>query len=497
MTPSDYFNRRRSGILLHPTSLPGPWGNGDLGEEAYRFVDFLNATGQTVWQMLPLGPTHFHGSPYQSLSVHAGNHLLISPAELIKQGWLDTHALESAPATGKENHKQFRYNLLESAYHGFCEKATEEDKAALEAFITAEEHWLQDYALYQALRKENKGKDWSLWPPQLRDRKAAALKKAQSRLHKLIHQIFFEQFIYFRQWSTLKAYANNHGILMFGDLPIFVDYDSADVWTNRHYFALDENGKPTIVTGVPPDYFSATGQRWGNPHYRWEVMQDDDFQWWKDRIKTQLKYFDFIRVDHFRGFESYWEIPAGDMDARGGHWVRAPGDELFQSLYKSFGELPLVAEDLGLITPEVKALRERYHLPGMSILQFAFDSDSHNPYLPHNHGQNTVVYTGTHDNDTTLGWYKQLSDNTRRYVDDYLGNVDEEMPWPMIRCAHASVARMAIVPMQDILMLGSEFRMNTPGTMSDNWQWRFQWEQLPSGADERLRHYTHLYGRIS
>ena len=481
---------------MHPTSLPGRWGNGDLGVEAYRFVDFLVACGQSVWQMLPLGPTHFHGSPYQSLSVHAGNHLLISLEGLIDKGWLDSSEITNASAIGNRGNKQLRYQLLESAYCDFCDKASHEDQVALQDFIVDEQCWLEDYALYQALRKENDSKDWSQWPEQLRDRKPSALKKAKSRLLKLVNQIYFEQFVFFRQWTALKAYANRHGVLIFGDMPIFVDYDSADVWVNRNYFELDENGKPTIVTGVPPDYFSATGQRWGNPHYRWQLMQENGFQWWHERIKTQLKYFNLVRIDHFRGFEAYWEIPADHMDARGGHWVKAPGDQLFSALYKSFGELPLVAEDLGYITPQVKALRDKYHLPGMSILQFAFDSDCQNPYLPHNHEHNTVVYTGTHDNDTTLGWYTQLSGTKRQYVNEYLGNIAEDMPWPMIRCALASVARMAIIPMQDILMLGSEHRMNTPGTTTGNWRWRFDWEQLPAGTIERLLHCSQLYGRV-
>jgi 4-alpha-glucanotransferase len=497
LIPSNYFDRRRSGILLHPTSLPGRWGNGDLGAEAYRFVDFLQASGQTIWQILPLGPTHFHGSPYQSLSVHAGNHLLISIADLMTKGWLDSREVDKTPVNTNGDNLQFRYHLLESAYSGFCERAEHQDQVALQDFIAEEHSWLEDYALYQALRKEHDGKDWSHWPAQLRDRKPAALKKARSRLLGLINQIYFEQYVFYRQWSALKTYANQRNVLIFGDMPIFVDYDSSDVWVHRDLFELDEKGKPTVVTGVPPDYFSATGQRWGNPHYRWQVMLANDFHWWKGRIKTQLKYFDLIRIDHFRGFEAYWEIPADHLDARGGHWVKAPGDQLFQSLREYFGELPLVAEDLGLITPEVKELRERYHLPGMKILQFAFDSDWHNPYLPHNHEPHMVIYTGTHDNDTTLGWFRHLSREKRQYVNEYLGNVDEKMPWPMIRCALASVARMAIIPMQDILMLGGEHRMNTPGTTSGNWKWRFEWQQMPVDTSEHLRHYTQLYGRIS
>ena len=480
---------------MHPTSLPGRWSNGDLGAEAYRFVDFLKASGQTVWQMLPLGPTHFHGSPYQSLSAHAGNHMLISLEGLVEKGWLDAGDVHAAFASSNQNNKQLRYQLLEAAYSGFCEKAGHRDQVALQDFVVAESNWLEDYALYQALRKENEQRDWSQWSEPLRDRNPHALKVAKLRLLKLINQIYFEQFVVFRQWTALKSYANSRGVSMFGDMPIFVDYDSSDVWVNRHIFELDDKGKPYVVTGVPPDYFSTTGQRWGNPQYRWQVMEEEGFHWWQDRIRTQLKYFDLIRIDHFRGFEAYWEIPAEHTDATGGHWVKAPGDKLFTSLQMTFSELPLVAEDLGMITPEVMALRDKYRLPGMKILQFAFDGGPTNPYLPHNHDPHTVVYTGTHDNDTTLGWYTSLPEGTRRYVNDYLGTLHETMPWPLIRCALASVARMAIIPMQDILGLGSEDRMNIPGTTEGNWGWRFKWEQMPAGIIERLRHYTQLYGR--
>ncbi|MEW6354229.1 MAG: 4-alpha-glucanotransferase, partial [Pseudomonadota bacterium] len=316
-----------------------------------------------------------------------------------------------------------------------------------------------------------------------------------SRLQKHIAQIYFEQFIFFRQWHALKQYANAHGVLIFGDMPIFVAHDSADVWAQRRYFELDDQGRALLVTGVPPDYFSADGQRWGHPHYRWEVMRADGFGYWVERMKVQLQLFDILRIDHFRGFESYWEIPATSATAKEGRWVKAPGDELFQLLQEKFGTLPVVAEDLGLITPEVHALRNKYGFPRMLVLHFAFDGSPENPYVPYRHEVNSVVYTGTHDNDTTLGWFSALPWENKNYVDDYLGAPGEPMPWPLIRCALASVARWAVIPMQDILMLGSEHRMNTPGTSTGNWQWQFSWEQLPLDVPARLHHLSQLYGR--
>lgn len=490
----DPFTRRRAGILLHPTSLPGPWGSGDMGPEARNFIDFLAACGQTIWQMLPLGPTHHHRSPYQCLSVHAGDPQLISPDDLIARGWLSE---EDAQCGDDEPHAPFDYRLrlLEQAFQGFIRRGDAAGHERLAQFRAEHHDWLPDFALYQALRKEHQGRDWSQWPAPLRDREAAALEEARRRLHGFIEQTCFEQFVFFTQWQALKAYANERGILMFGDLPIFVAYDSADVWAERQYFELDDAGRPRVVAGVPPDYFSETGQRWGNPHYRWEAMAGDGFQWWKRRIAMQLRLFDMIRIDHFRGFQAYWEIPAEEETAMNGRWVEAPGEALFEALRDHYGVLPFVAEDLGIITPEVTTLRERFHLPGMRILQFAFDGNRDNPYLPHNHEHNAVVYTGTHDNDTTLGWYESVDDATRRLVNDYVGSTEEAMPWPMVRLALASVARTAVIPMQDVLGLGGGHRMNTPGTTEENWLWRFQWAQLPEGAAERLRHLTQLYGR--
>ena len=494
----DPFARRRVGILLHPTSLPGPWGNGDLGATAYHFVDFLVASGQSLWQVLPLGPTHDNNSPYQCLSVHAGNPQLISFDALQERNWLDEDELSSGRDTEALTGAAVdRGVLLAKAYQGFCRQADDADRQALQQFITDQQSWLSDYALYQALRQEFNDQEWAQWPTPLRDREPRALQQARGRLQADIDRFCFEQYLFFGQWSALKQYANDRGVLLFGDLPIFVAYDSVDVWAQRDSFELDGDGRPLVVAGVPPDYFSATGQRWGNPHYRWQAMAADGFSWWLSRIAMQLQLFDIIRIDHFRGFHAYWEIPVGEETAINGRWVEAPGEAFFDALLERYGRLPFVAEDLGIITPEVTALREQYHLPGMKILQFAFDGNHDNPYLPYNHERNMVVYTGTHDNDTTLGWYQGLPAVARQQVDDYLGTAGEDMPWSLIRLALSSVAMTAVVPFQDVLGLGGPHRMNVPGTAAHNWQWRFSWDQVPEDAAARLRHLSSIYGRVN
>ncbi len=488
------LDRRRAGILLHPTSLPGGEGNGDLGAEAYRFVEFLAAAGQSVWQTLPVGPTHIDGSPYLALSVHAGSPLLISLEFLVEQGWLP--AIENPGNIGLADPRAYRERQLVSAYRGFRQQAASAEREAFAAFSATHVHWLNDYALYVALKREHGDRAWMEWPVAMRDREPAALAAAATRLHESVAQIRFEQFVFFDQWRALKRYANEHGVRLFGDMPIFVAHDSAEVWRHRDYFDLDERGQARVIAGVPPDYFSATGQRWGNPHYRWDRIQADGFRWWRDRLHTQLQLFDLIRIDHFRGLEAYWEIPADCDTAVNGRWVTAPGDALFQTLQGRLGRLPLVAEDLGLITPEVHALRRKYGLPGMKVLQFAFDGGPENPYLPHHHEVDAVVYTGTHDNDTTLGWFTKLATERQGYVMDYLGSPGEPMPWPLVRCALASVAKFAVIPLQDILMLGSDHRMNRPGTQDGNWRWRFSWDQFDKATPARLRHLTELYGRV-
>jgi 4-alpha-glucanotransferase len=486
--PAPVLDRRRAGLLLHPTSLPGTGTTGDLGGEAFHFIDFLIASGISVWQMLPLGPTHADGSPYQCLSVHAGEPGLISLARLREWGWLDADPPPAADPVA-------RAACLRDARHAYERQASAAERSAFAEFTARHAHWLEDYALYQALRRDQQGQPWWLWPAPLRDRSGEAMEKAALRLTDDLAAVRFEQYVFFRQWGELRHYANARGVLLFGDMPIFVAHDSADVWAQRANFALDAEGQPRVVAGVPPDYFSATGQRWGNPLYDWERLQADAYAWWLQRLRTQLHLFDLVRIDHFRGFEAYWEIPAQEQTAVNGRWVKSPGDALFRAMQREFHALPLVAEDLGIITPEVTALRERFGLPGMRILQFAFDGGAENPYLPHRFDANSVVYTGTHDNDTTRAWFDSLSEQQRQPVMDYLGFPGEAMPWPLIRAALASVARLAVLPMQDVLELGAGSRMNEPGTISGNWRWRFSWEQVDPGLAARLRHLVQLYQR--
>jgi 4-alpha-glucanotransferase len=488
--PASCFERRRAGVLLHVTSLPSPGPCGDLGREARNFVDFLAAAGMRVWQTLPVGPTGPNGSPYQSSSVHAGNPRLISLEGPVERGWLGGPRLD----WGHLSDERKRLALTES-WDGFKVRAEAEDRDALERFQADNAYWLEDYALFQALRLEH-GTGWWEWPQGLRDRESGALAAVRRRLAPVVDYLKYEQFLFFSQWHALRSYANARGVLLFGDMPIFVAHDSAEVWARPQDFDLNADGTPRVVAGVPPDYFSATGQRWGNPLYRWEQMHADDYAFWIARMRTQLGLYDMVRIDHFRGFEAYWEIPASEPNAIHGTWVRAEGDTLFERLYREFGNLPLVAEDLGIITPEVEALRRRHALPGMKVLQFAFSGGADNPYLPFRHTCDSVVYTGTHDNDTSLGWYLSLDEGARRYVDEYLGHPREPMPWPLIRAALGSVSALAVVPMQDLLELNGEHRMNLPGTMDDNWGWRFSWGQVDPGLATRVQGQVAMYGRL-
>jgi 4-alpha-glucanotransferase len=483
-TASCCLDRRGAGVLLHLSSLPGPGACGQLGPAAFRFVEFLAACGMAVWQMLPVGPTAADGSPYQSGSVHAGNRRFIAAEPLVAAGWLD-----AADAQGEVD------VWLARAWRNFRTSATASARRELEDFCRHQAYWLEDYALFAALQDDRPGGWWS-WPTGLRDREPQAMAEARARLHERIALVRFEQFLFFTQWAALKAHANARGVRLFGDMPIFVAHDSAEVWAHRDLFSLDERGLPTVVAGVPPDYFSATGQRWGNPLYRWDALQRDGFRFWIDRLCTQLKLFDLVRIDHFRGFEAYWEIPASEPVAVHGRWVQAPGKTLFERLHEVYDPLPVVAEDLGVITAEVEALRDGFGLPGMKILQFAFSGGPANPYLPYNHPERSVVYTGTHDNDTTVGWFAALPEGERAHVEDFLGRPTEAMPWPLIRCALASPARLAIVPMQDLLALDGRHRMNLPGTHQGNWLWRFEWEQVPPVLAGRVRHLVSLYGRL-
>jgi 4-alpha-glucanotransferase len=478
---SPVLDRRRAGVLLHPTSLPG----GDLGADAARFIEFLADAGFSVWQALPLGPTHSDGSPYHCLSAHAGNPRLISAARLVEDGWL-----EAAAAADPDTRAR-----LGRAHQGFVTRATPAQRAAFDACRHAEAHWLDDYALFEVLRKQQASRPWWQWPGALRDREPAALAAARAQLGADIERVCFEQFAFARQWRALRELAAAHDLRLFGDMPIFVAHDSAEVWAHREYFKLDAEGQPTVVAGVPPDYFSATGQRWGNPLYDWTRMAADGFAWWAARLKTELGRFDLVRIDHFRGFAACWEIPAADPTAVNGRWVEAPGERLFDALLAALGRLPLVAEDLGVITPDVVALRTRLGLPGMKVLQFAFDGGADNPYLPHAHSADAVVYTGTHDNDTTLSWFEQLPAAQQERVLEYLGQPREPMPRPLTRAALASVAPLAILPLQDVLELGAGHRMNTPGTCDGNWRWRFDWQQVEPELVARWRELVRLYGR--
>ena len=473
------LDRKRAGILLHPTSLP----SGKLGDDARRFIDFLAGSGASVWQMLPLAPTHRDGSPYHCLSVHALNPLLLSMERL---------ADYAGPVATPIERDQY----LDKALTRLRRPKAAAQRSAFENFCATQAYWLEDFALYCVLRARYKGRPWWKWPTDVRDRELSTLDAAAGELTEALARTRLEQFLVAGEFSDLRAYAHAHGVRLFGDMPIFVAQDSADVWTHRAYFKLDAHGQPSVVAGVPPDYFSANGQRWGNPHYDWEAMQADGFRWWQDRLATELQRFDLIRIDHFRGFEASWEIPATEPTAIHGRWVAVPGDALFTALRQRFGDLPLVAEDLGIITPEVTALRRRHGLPGMLVLQFAFDGGPDNPYLPQHHMEDAVVYTGTHDNDTSLSWFKSLTEAAQRRVLETL-KTNEPMPRALVQAALNSVARLAMIPMQDILELGAGQRMNTPGTTQGNWKWRFRWERLSAPLIQRWKESLAASGRAA
>jgi len=486
-------DRRRAGLLLHPTSLPEAPGNGDFGHCAWRWIEFLAEAGMSLWQVLPLVPTHADGSPYNGLSTHAGNRWLISLSWLRDRGLLT--GFDSETPAGERDARAWRDAALRHAGARFREAAPADLRVAYSDFRQGHAHWLEDFALYSAIRGEQGGAPWWDWPQPLRDRETGALRDARSRLAAAMEQVRFEQFVFFAQWSELRDYAHRHGVLMFGDLPIYPAHDSAEVWAHREYFWVDEAGRPVKVAGVPPDYFSAQGQRWGNPLYRWERLREDGFGWWVERMRTQLELFDIVRIDHFRGLRACWEIPAGEKTAVNGRWAPVPGEALLERLTQVLGTLPLVAEDLGTITPDVVELRRRFGIPGMAVLQFAFDGNPHNAYLPHNIDSNTVAYTGTHDNDTTLGWYTGLDDAARHHLHEYLGWPGEPIPWPLIRAALASRADYAILPAQDMLGLDGRARMNRPGLAEGNWRWRLPEAWRPPGLTARLARMVAQYGR--
>jgi 4-alpha-glucanotransferase len=491
---------RRGGILLHPTSLPGPFGIGDLGPQARRWVDFLAAAGQTLWQVLPLSPTGYGDSPYQCLSDFAGNALLISPELLAEEGLLSPAEVDDHPAFGEgaaDYPGTFLYKsrLLNIAYQRLAAGGVPRLQDEFRFFCEAEKGWLDDFRLFRTLKRINQERPWWEWESGLARGQADALEDARKGLSGAMQEIAFEQFLFRRQWDGLRQYARDREIQILGDLPMYCAQDSADVWAGKRYYQLDEEGRPIVMAGVPPDYFSPTGQLWGNPIFDWDALRREGYAWWIRRARAALRNADIIRLDHFRGYIQYWAVPADRATAEIGSWVPGPGSELFERLRESLGGMPFVAEDLGVITEDVIEARDLFKLPGMRILQFAFDGESDNPFLPHNFIPRTAVYTGTHDNDTTVGWYLSLTEEERKRVDDYRAG-GSGPAWDFIRMAWSSVAQTAICPMQDVLELGTDARMNYPGTPSGNWRWRFREGDLAPDLAARLRALTERYGRL-
>lgn len=490
---------RSSGILLHPTSLPTPYGIGDLGPAAYGFIDWLANSKQTFWQILPLGPTGYGNSPYMCYSALAGNGLLISPEELKYKDLLSDADLSSVPdfptdTVDFDEVIAWKKDLLQIAYTNFLQQPQEE---FLE-FCEQKADWLDDYALFMALKQVTQNQSWTEWDEGIKKRDPQSLKECREKLADLIEFCKYIQFEFFRQWKHLKSYANDKGIKIIGDIPIYVSQDSSDVWSNPHLFCLHpQTDEPTLVAGVPPDYFSEDGQLWGNPIYNWYQMRKENYAWWVKRFEGMLDLVDWIRIDHFRGFEAYWVVKAGEKTAKGGRWVAGPRARFFEAIKEQLGVLPIIAEDLGDINEQVIALRDKFEFPGMKILQFAFGTGSGNVYLPHSYHQNCIVYTGTHDNDTTVGWFNNADESMQDAIKQYLGRVDtDEIHWDVIRLAFMSVADWAIVPLQDVLGLDSNSRMNTPGKAEGNWAWRYKSDDLSEELSDRLASLTDIYGRI-
>jgi 4-alpha-glucanotransferase len=497
------MKRRASGILLHITSLPSAFGIGDLGPEAYRFADFLEACGQTLWQILPLNPTDmaFGNSPYHSISAFASNPWILSPEGLVKEGYLSGADLHPLPASPRDRvdyamvvgHRQNLFKIIQNGFGG------SQASVDLERFCLENAGWLDDYALFVALKAHLGKAVWREWPEPLRDRDPRSLEEARTLLRERIEQEKLLQFLFSIQWRALREYCNNKGILIFGDLPIYVNYDSADVWAHPHLFKLDHEKRPYVVAGVPPDYFSETGQLWGNPLYDWDVMRREGFSWWIRRIKRAFDLYDMVRIDHFRGLVGCWEVPADHETAINGRWVEVPAEEFFLAILKRFPYAPLVAEDLGVITPDVREIMYRFGFPGMKLLIFAFgDNLAKNPYVPHNLPVNALVYTGTHDNNTVKGWFeREAGPEDKRRLFSYLGREipTDQIHWEMIRLAMMSVANIAIFPVQDLLGLGEEARMNRPSISGGNWAWRLSPDALTPALAKRVREMTEIYGR--
>lgn len=506
---------RASGVLLHPTSLPGPGGIGDLGPGAHRFLDRIAASGQSIWQVLPVGPTGYGNSPYQSTSAFAGNPLLVSPRFLLEEGLLPAEVIDRVESAGLATRVDYpavlaaRERTLREAHERFTRGEGAElskRRVRFDRFREEHRHWLDDYALYSAIRQSQQGRSWVEWPPELALRERGALERARAALADSIRFVEHAQFFFFEQWQRVRTHANERRIRMLGDVPIFVAADSADVWAHPEIFDLDEAGRPRVVAGVPPDYFSANGQLWGNPLFKWDELGARGFDWWIERMRHAVRLADLVRIDHFRGFEAYWEIPATEKTAIPGRWVKGPGRALFDALVAALGQLPIVAEDLGEITEEVHALRDALGFPGMRVLQFGFSENSRDAlHAPHNFERHCVAYTGTHDNDTTVGWFRGGPATSTRTAEEtasehdrvlrYLGTDGREIHWDLIRVLLMSVAETAIVPMQDVLGLGSEARMNTPGRDSGNWEWRMPDGPVVDEALHRLLEMTATFGR--
>ena len=493
---------RTAGILLHPTSLPGNFGIGDLGNEAYNFVNFLEAAGQKLWQVFPLGPTGYGDSPYQCFSAFAGNPLLISPEKLLEKGFLTQNDLNSVPISNPHQIDfgqiiNYKKNLLKIAFENF-KNFDNGTKTSFEEFNHTNKDWLNDFAFFMAAKDFHGGQLWTSWNKDLVVRKKSALNSWEEKLADGILYHKFVQYQFFLQWKELKSYANSKGIKIIGDMPIFIAYDSADLWAHKELFTIDKEGKLETIAGVPPDYFSSTGQLWGNPLYRWNIMEQDDFQWWRQRFANLLETVDIIRIDHFRGFDAFWEIPGGAVTAEKGRWVKAPGEKLFNTVKKYLGDLPIIAEDLGVITKSVAELRDKFNFPGMKILQFAFGTKMERKFLPHNYTPNCMVYTGSHDNDTTRAYFEKAKtedNDIYQHAQSYLNYYGDDMVKELIRAAYSSVADLVVIPMQDILNLGGESRMNFPGKLGGNWAWRFSWYQVPYDLAGYYKELTTLYER--
>lgn len=492
---------RASGIILHPTSLPSPDGIGDLGPEAFRWVDFLHRSGCQLWQVLPLGPTGYGDSPYQCFSAFAGNPYLISATALLDQGLLSKTDLADRPQFPLEKVDygpviDWKMTLLRRCFKNFRSGFDSSLQTEFETFKHTHKGWLESFAIFMAIKDQQGGVSWSEWPEALRKRDPKTLKLFIKEHQEAIEFQTFLQFIFYRQWDTLRDYAHEKGIRIIGDIPIFVAYDSADVWVHKNLFYLDEKGLPEVVAGVPPDYFSETGQLWGNPLYNWDVHKDNGYQWWLQRMQSVLNQVDIVRLDHFRGFEAYWEVPYGNETAVDGRWVKGPGEDFFRVVKDKLGELPIIAEDLGVITEPVKQMRDAFNLPGMRILQFAFASDPDDDFLPHNYPVNCVAYTGTHDNNTTRGWYQAAPEREQDFCRRYLARSGQDISWSMIRVLWRSTAAWVIAPMQDFLSLGDWARMNFPGTASGNWSWRMHPDSLSEGLTDRLHETNYLFARL-